>query len=414
MHDRRPGTASTLTVHGPDCRPLIVVGITHAQTCIVLAARLRALKAAGFRVVLISSPGPFLDRIAREESIEVLPIPMARGLAPFADAGALVRLCRALVRLQPDITEFSTPKAGLLGNLAAKLCGVPVRVYLLRGLRLETLIGLRYRLLLAAERIASACAHHVVCNSRSLRERALALQIAPVQRLYMLGDGSSQGVDIFRFAPGHGRIRETVGILSDAPVIGFVGRLTRDKGIPELIDAFDRIRNEVPTARLLLVGWFDQSDDELDEALRRRIESHPAIVFTDYVPDTAPYYRAMDMLVLPTWREGFPNVILEASASGIPVVTTISTGARDAVLPEVTGLLVPAGYPEAIAEAVLRLIRDPQDRARMGRAGRAWVIERFVNKHVLSLTVSFYRRLLEGTSRNDVAVLATDAAAVGD
>ena len=171
---------------------------------------------------------------------------------------------------------------------------------------------------------------------------------------------------------------------------------------------------DFPPARLLLVGWFDQSDDALDETLRRRIEVHPSIVYTGYVPDTAPYYRAMDMLVLPTWREGFPNVVLEAAATGVPVITTLSTGSRDAVLAEVTGLLVPAGYPQAIAEAVVRLIRNPDERVRMGRAGRTWIIERFVNGHVLGLTIGFYRKLLEGSAREDMAVPATDAAAVGD
>jgi glycosyltransferase involved in cell wall biosynthesis len=412
MQVRKPGSATT--ANGPDARPLIVVGVTHAQTCMVLPARLRALKGAGFRVVLISSPGPLLDRIAREESVEALSIPIARGFSPFADIRSLLRLCRALVQLRPEISEFSTPKAGLLGNLAAFLCGVPARVYLLRGLRLETLTGLTYGLLLIAERIAAACAHHVVCNSRSLREKALRLKIAPGKRMHLIGEGSSQGVDIFRFSPGSGVVRTTLGLPQDAPVIGFVGRLTRDKGIPELIDAFDRIRSVVPSARLLLVGWFDHSDDALDDALRAEILGHPGVVYTGYVPDTAPYYRAMDVLVLPTWREGFPNVILEASASCIPVVTTIATGSRDAVVPEVTGLLVPTGYPEAIAEAVLRLIRDPSLRARLGQAGRAWVAERFVNRHVLRLTMNFYQGLLDGRGANDVGTLATDGVAAGD
>ncbi len=399
---------------GTDARPLVVVGITHAQTCLVLPARLRALKAAGFRVVLICSPGALLERIATQEDIEALPLRMKRGVAPLADALSLLGLWRALSCLRPDMTEFSTPKAGLLGNLAAWLCGVPVRVYLLRGLRLESLTGLRHRLLLMAERVASACAHHVLCNSKSLRAKALALRIAPPHKLHLIGSGSSQGVDIFRFSPGPGMVREGIGIPGDAPVIGFVGRLTRDKGVPELIEAFDEILRVVPSARLLLVGWFDQSDDALDETLRRRIEVHPSIVYTGYVPDTAPYYRAMDMLVLPTWREGFPNVVLEAAATGVPVITTLSTGSRDAVLAEVTGLLVPAGYPQAIAEAVVRLIRNPDERVRMGRAGRAWIIERFVNGHVLGLTIGFYRKLLEGSAREDMAVPATDAAAVGD
>ena len=393
-------------------RPLIVVGITHAETCLVLSARVRALKTAGFRVILISSPGPHLDRVAREEDIETIPVPMERRITPFADAVSLVRLCRVLKRLQPDMTEFSTPKAGLLGNLAAKLCAVPVRVYLLRGLRLETLKGLKQRLLLAAERVAAACAHYVLCNSQSLRAKAVSVGIAPLEKVNLIGSGSSQGVDIERFSPGTERIRKGLGIPKQAPVIGFVGRLTRDKGIPELIESFDEILEALPNAHLLLVGWFDESDDAVSEVLQRRIANHPRIVCTGFVADTTPYYRAMDVMVLPTWREGFPNVVLEAAATGLPVVTTISTGSRDAVIPEVTGLLIPAGYPKAIAAAVIRLMRNPDDRYRMGRAARIWVIERFVNDHVLGLTVDFYQKLLRMPQREDVRVLATDA--IGD
>ena len=194
-----------------------------------------------------------------------------------------------------------------------------------------------------------------------------------------------------------------------------MARDNRDKGVPELIAAFDAILKQVPAARLLLVGWFDQSDDAVSPDLRRKIESHPHIIHTGYVVDTAPYYRAMDVMVLPTWREGFPNVVLEAAATGIPVVTTISTGSRDAVIPEVTGLLVPAGYPEAIAESVLRLLRNPDDRLRMGRAARAWVLERFVNERVLGQTVGFYRNLLEASGEDRLTpAFSTDAAAVGD
>ena len=412
------GTEPTAPVESPGIRnrpPTIVVGITHPQTCLVLPARLRALKAAGFHVVLICSPGALLDRITREGNVETVPIPIRRQMAPLADVVSLVRLCRVLHRLQPDMTEFSTPKAGLLGSLAARLCKVPVRVYMLRGLRLETLTGLKRRILLAAERMASACAHYVVCNSVSLQAQASLLGVAPPAKLRLIGSGSSNGVDIERFSPGPERIRKSLAIPRSVPVVGFVGRITRDKGIPELIEAFDTILKQIPAARLLLVGWFDQSDDAVNADLRRKIESHPRIIHTGYVVDTAPYYRAMDVMVLPTWREGFPNVVLEAAATGIPVVTTISTGSRDAVLPEVTGLLIPAGYPEAIAEAVLRLLRNPDVRFRMGRAARAWVLERFVNGRVLGLTVGFYRNLLKAANKDQPApAFSTDAAAVGD
>ena len=383
--------------------PHVVVGITSPQTCLVLAGRLRALREAGFRVTLVSGPGELLDRTAASEGIEPIAIPMKRTIAPFPDCVSFLRLWGMLRRNKPDLAEFSTPKAGLLGTVAAMLCGVPVRVYLLRGLKLETASGLKRHLLLAAERLAAACAHAVVCNSESLRAEALALRIAPAAKLHVLGDGSSHGVDVERFSPGQTDVRAKLGICQSAPVLGFVGRLTRDKGVPELVEVFETILTTEPEAHLLLVGWFDASDDALDQPLRARILSHPRIHYTGLVADAAPYYRAMDVMVLPTLREGFPNVVLEAAASGIPVVTTLSTGSRDAVVPEVTGLLVPPGYPEALREAILKLMRDPERCRRMGQAARRWVIEHYGDDRVVGLTVEFYRKLLDSRVPENIA-----------
>ena len=292
-------------------RPHIVVGVTHAQTCLVLGSRLRALRTAGFRVTLVSSPGELLNQTATDEGVESVAICMQRGIAPFADLVSLAKLWWLLRKLNPDLIDFSTPKAGLLGNLAGLLCRVPRRIYMLRGLKLETSTGLKRHILLASERLASACAHVVLCNSESLRSRALSLRIAPTAKLKLLGEGSSNGVDTDRFSPGPSDVRGRLGIHPETPVVGFVGRLTRDKGVPELIEAFDKILLAEPTTQLLLVGWFDASEDALSYRLRERIGNHPNIHFTGFVSDTAPYYRAMDMMVLPTWREGFPNVVLE-------------------------------------------------------------------------------------------------------
>lgn len=375
-------------------RPHILMGVTSPQTTVVLADRIHAFREAGYRVSLLSSPGELLNQNGGNQGAEPYAIPMQRGISVLADCVALFRIWRLIGRLKPDIVEFSTPKAGLLGSIAACLCRVPVRIYFLRGLKLETSDGLKRFLLLSAEKVAAQCAHVVVCNSRSLRDRALQCGIAGESKLLVLGEGSSNGVNTKRFSQGPSRIREQLGIPNDATVVGFVGRLTRDKGLPELLEAFASLLRCEPDAYLLLVGWFDASEDELDLALRERIESHPRVIQTGFVQDTAPYYRAMDLLVLPSWREGFPNVVLEASASGVPVVATNCTGSRDAVVPGVTGLLIPPGEPDAMRDAMQSLLHDP-NRLRMSKAARAWVEEHFESSGVLGRTIAFYSSLMK-------------------
>jgi glycosyltransferase involved in cell wall biosynthesis len=320
---------------------------------------------------------------------------MRRGIAPIADLVSFIAICRLLWRLQPAITDFSTPKAGLLGNVAARALRVPHRVYTLRGLKLEGARGLKRKLLLWSERVAASCAHRVLCNSTSLRSAALAWGIAPEEKLQLLGDGSSYGVDTVRFSPGASAVREQWRIPAEDLVLGFVGRLTGDKGIPELLMGFDEILRCEPRCWLLLVGWFDRAEDALDAHWRAHIDEHPRICHTGFVTDAAPFYRAMDVFVLPTHREGFPNAALEAAASGLPVITTESTGARDAVVPGVTGLLIPPWSPEAIAKAVLVLLQDAGKRKQLGDAGREWVLERYRSERVLPLVAGFYLGLLE-------------------
>lgn len=399
-------------------QPHIVLGITSAQTAVVLAGRVRDLAAKGFRVTVLSGPGEQLDNLLRNEGGDAIRVPMRRMMAPPQDAVSLFRIWRALRRARPDVVEFSTPKAGLLGMLASVLAGVPRRVYMLRGLKLETARGPKRAILWAAEWLTMRCAHTVLANSASLRTNALDLGLVRADRIRLLGQGSSIGVDTTHFAPAtpgtdaRERMRRKLGLPLEARVIGFAGRLTRDKGLPELLEAFEAVARREPQARLLLVGWWDKAEDALDPALRERIERDPRIVVTGFVVDTAPYYRAMDLFVLPTLREGFPNAVLEASASALPVITTLSTGARDAVIAEVTGLLVPPECAEAVAEMMLRLVEDPALRARMGAAGRRWVIQHYERTRVLDENAAFYKEMLQEPERGSRAVAGPVAAPV--
>ena len=376
----------------------ILFGITSDQTLLVLRPQLLALQQAGFSVSLLCSPGPLATELRSTTTIAVHLVPIRRGIAPLHDLLAFLRILRLLARLRPAMVDFSTPKAALLGLLAARLLRIPVRIHTLRGLRAESASPLLRPLLLFAERCTAACAHVVLCNSPSLLHQAAQLRIAPAARLRMLAHGSTHGVDLDQFAPGpaapgQDSVRAAFGIPADALVLGYVGRLTRNKGIPELLQAFDTLRARHPQLWLLLGGWFDASEDHLPPALVERIRAHPAIVVTGFRAQVAPLYRAMDIFVLPTHREGFPNVALEAAASALPIVTTTATGACDAIQPGITGLLVPPGHPAALADAIAKLLPDPALRQQMGRSGHLWVAQHFAQPAVLAASVAFYQRM---------------------
>jgi glycosyltransferase involved in cell wall biosynthesis len=239
----------------------------------------------------------------------------------------------------------------------------------------------------------------VICVSESLRQKAIELGIVDASRTTVLGGGSCNGIDAGRLAPttealrrGR-RIREKLGIPANVPVIGFVGRLTKDKGISELANAYCELRKKFPELRLLLVGEME-GGDPLTARIRSYLESEPGIMRTGFVTDPTSYYHVMDMLALPTYREGFPTVALEASAAGKPVVAARATGAVDAVVDKVTGILVPVGDSTALASALELLLRDRELAASLGAAGRERVQREFQQERVWEALGQEYSRLL--------------------
>jgi lipopolysaccharide/colanic/teichoic acid biosynthesis glycosyltransferase/glycosyltransferase involved in cell wall biosynthesis len=305
-----------------------------------------------------------------------------------------------MLRLRPAIANVGTPKAGLLGGVAAWLCGVPFRYYTLYGLRCETTTGLKRKVLVMSERIACACAHRVICVSESLRQKAIELGVVDASRTVVLGSGSCNGVEAERFAPSPdaeqrgGQIRRDLGIPPGAPVVGFVGRLTKDKGVSELVQAYLKLRGSIPELRLLLVGEMEEGDP-LPKEIRGHIESEPGIVRIGFVQDPADYYHAMDVLALPSYREGFPTVVLEAHAASKPVVAARATGAVDAVIDGVTGMLVPVGDVQALASAVELMIRDRGLAAALGSAGRERVLREFRRETIWEALAEEYLQLLQ-------------------
>jgi glycosyltransferase involved in cell wall biosynthesis len=335
--------------------------------------------------------------MVQREGPTFLPVCMDRKHASYRDLIALVRVCAALRRFRPDIVNAGTPKAGLLVMLAAWICRVPCRIYTLRGLYLETSSGWRRTILRMTERLTCALAHRVLCVSPSLRARALQLGIVTNDRASVLGAGSSNGVDLARFAlttqmRALGRqVRKEAGIEDDAIVIGFVGRLARDKGLRELAEAWSHLRQEFRAAHLLVVGSFE------DEGLSAMVKTDPRVHLMGDVEEPAAHYAAMDVVVLPTYREGLPNVVLEAGAMERPVVATTVTGCIDAVHHGVTGTLVPPRDSTALAAAITTYLRDGELRRQHGSAGRARMERDFARERVWDALHAEYTRLLCAT-----------------
>lgn len=385
-------------------RPRLVYLVTHPMTArLLLRGQLEWMQERGFDVTLVTSEAGEPATLDRQPSYAVRTVAMAREVSPGRDLFSLVRLTRELRRLRPDIVNASTPKAGLLGLTAARITGVPVRVYTLRGLRLETTSGLRRRAFAAAERFACSSAHRVVCVSTSLRRRCDELSLCAPERTTVLAGGSSNGVEIDRFdaipATVTNRLRRELG-LDGAPVVGFVGRLTRDKGVEDLQRAFSSIRTELPDARLLLVGAHEPGDP-VSPLTRRWIEDEPRVCALGPVEDTAPYYSLMDVLACPSYREGLPNAPLEAAAASVPAVGYRVTGTVDAVEDGTTGTLVEPGDSEALARALLGYLRDDELARLHGCAAHERTADRFRPERVWEALEAEYLRLLE--SRGDRA-----------
>jgi lipopolysaccharide/colanic/teichoic acid biosynthesis glycosyltransferase len=377
--------------------------VTVSISCGLYRGCLRHLEEAGFSTILVSAPGPLLDQISSSQGAASVAVTMEREIRTLRDLVSLWRLYRTMRAARPDIVNSSTPKAGLLGSVAAMLARVSCRVYTLRGLRMETATGFKRLILWLTERVTCVCAHRVVCISPSIRERAIQLGLVPPEKARVLGNGS-RGVDTERFTPmlrkteQVAQLRQTLGLAGNETVVGFVGRFVKDKGIRELVEAFRELSASRPDLRLLLVGDFE-SGDPVEPDVRQYIESIPAILRPGFVADTAPYYALMDVFVLPTYREGFPGVPLEAQASEVPVVTTNATGAVDSVQHGITGLIVPVKDVKALTGAIDTLLRNPTMRADMGHAGRKWMEQAFRPEAIWQAHADMYREMLEAHSQ---------------
>lgn len=374
--------------------------VTVPDSLLFFDGQLAFMKKHGYEISMVASPGPALDEFGRREGVAVYPVDMARRLTPLEDARSLARIVRLVRQIRPHIAHTHTAKGGLLGTLAATLGRTPVRIYQMRGRLSATANGWKRRSIVATERIVCGASSHVICNSHSLREGAVRDRICPADKIEVLLAGSGNGVDsAVRFNPDRVgateslAVRAELGIPKDALVVGFVGRIVRDKGIGELVQAWKLIRREVSAAHLVLVGPVEPRDP-ISDADKRVLDEDSRIHLLGFRTDLPRLYSAMDVVVLPTYREGFPNVLLEAQSMARPVVSTLVEGCVDAVGDGVTGMLVPARDAPPLAQAVLAYLRNPELRRQHGAAGRDRVLRLFERERLWEALLGVYESLL--------------------
>ncbi|MEM8619418.1 MAG: glycosyltransferase [Actinomycetota bacterium] len=356
-------------------RPRLLYLLTDQLSSVLVRGQLGFMIEQGFDVEV--AVGGEVRADAWDQGVSVSSVPLVRQPSPLRDLRALWAIVALIRRSRPDVVNASTPKAGLLGMVAAFVCRVPVRVYVVRGYRFEGLHGPGRWLAIAVERVTSACATDVIVNSASLRAVGWTSGALARSRGVVLAAGSGNGVDIERFSPASdsttGEARQQFGLPIDSTVVGFVGRLVRDKGIVDLVDVFSDRFGDVDDVWLLLVGSFEDADRVPPET-RRAIESHARTVVVPWMdrPETA--YAAMDVLVFPSFREGLPNAPLEAQASGVPVVGYAATGTVDAVPSE---WLVAVGDCNSLGALLATLVNEPTRRRDVAAAQRSRVGQRF-------------------------------------
>ena len=354
----------------------LIIGITAPSSVILLKGQLKYFNEKGYDCYLLAPKYERTLSFCKKEGCTLLPVNIKREISPMYDLMALLAIIIHFTKVKPDVINVGTPKMGLLGSLAGWLTGINNRIYTCRGYRFEHEKGFLKKLLLFMEKMASAAAHEIICISDSVRELGLKHKLFTPDKAVVVNKGSSNGIDIGRFNPDNVSDQEKNKLIeklnvNNAFVYGYVGRLVDRKGINELYEAFVNLKDRYDTIKLIVVGPVERNQIS-DLSIIKKMEDHPDIIMTGKQLNVPLYLSIMDVFVLPAWWEGFGNVLVEAAAMNVPVLSTTGTGSRDAVNDGFNGLLVPAKQVEPLTKAMERLYNDDELRAKLGSNGRVW------------------------------------------
>ncbi|MBC8152751.1 MAG: glycosyltransferase family 4 protein, partial [Bacteroidetes bacterium] len=396
----RPAEKAVNSTSDPS-KPIRLVRLaTVAQTLQVpLRGQLRFLAEQGVEVITASAGGGDVAGLPEQEACRHYPLPLTRQIRPLTDLWALWRTYRLLRQLRPDIVHSHTPKAGLIGMLAARLAGIPVRIHTITGLPLLEKRGWLRGLLVQVERLTYTCATAIWSDSYEILPLIAAAVTRRASQFTVLESGSLNGVDTARFTRT-AALEQQANQLCQHQLTGcfvwvFVGRIVPDKGIAELLGSITDLYRLNPAVRLLLVGDREETLTPLPASVCRWLATHPAMIEVGFRADIRPYLAAADALVLPTYREGLPTVLLEAGAMDLPCVATDINGCREIIRHGYNGLLVPPKNQPALHTAMRELMENAPLRTALAGRARAHVVDRFRQEPLWRAVEAQYRQLIQ-------------------
>lgn len=379
-----------------------IIRVTTADISLdlLLKGQLRFLN-EHFEVVGLSADTGLLQKVAKREGIRVIEVPMHREIALGSDWKCLWQLRRIFKQEKPDIVHSNTPKGSLLAMMAAKMAGVKHRIYLVTGLRYQGATGLMRWVLKSMERLSCWCATKVIPEGNGVKQTLIADHVTK-KPLEVIHYGNINGLDTSYFSPeeaakvkgDRAEMRQQLRLEEDDFVFIFIGRIVGDKGMNELAEVMRDLSKENKQIKLILVGPFETELDPLNEGNEQFFRESENVRYVGYQADVRPYLLAADALAFPSYREGFPNVVLQAGAMDLPSVVTDINGCNEVIEEGCNGLIIPPRDAVALKKAMLQMVEKREETKAMARDARKVIIERFEQHEVWQALLERYRRMV--------------------
>jgi glycosyltransferase involved in cell wall biosynthesis len=350
-----------------------------------------------FEVLAISSASDTLDKVGKKEGVATLAVEMTRKITLIKDLSAVFSLVKIFRQYKPQIVHTHTPKAGIVGMLAAYIARVPVRMHTVAGLPLLESQGLKRLLLNTVEKLTYVFATRVYPNSFVLKEIILKNRFCKLEKLKVIANGSTNGINTSYFNPelyskeDKESMKRSLGICKNEFVFIFVGRLVSDKGLNELINAFHKLTSQQTNVKLLLLGSLEDELDPLEEQTKAVIQNNQQITALGFKSDVRPYFSIADALVFPSYREGFPNVVMQAGAMGLPSIVSNINGCNEIIEHNKNGIIIPVKNTTTLFKSMNQMLNNSKLRTDLENNARAMICSRFEQKLVWDALLTEYK-----------------------